>query len=197
MAFHQPAANQFRCHHLGRTAEEGVGQGWEVLGWRGRYESDSRKPVSRIEPNKPQGMNRTRAALLNTLLITGLQMDTQVAHADDSMQTERFQCGSLGEVMLKSLTSSPIRPSHNAYKAELSISSKKVILTGVVHSFMGGQDRTFTRSLSDNFRTPAATTRGNPITLNVVPGNIYEREREREQITIYTLSEAKTCIRER
>ena len=29
--FHQPAANQLRGHHLGRAAEEGVGQGWEIL----------------------------------------------------------------------------------------------------------------------------------------------------------------------
>ena len=195
MTPHQPAANQVRGNDHRWTAEEGVGQGWKVLGGRARCGSDSRKPVSRIETNKPQGMNRTQAALLNTLLITGLQMDTQHAHADDSMQTERFQCGSLGEVMLKSLTSSPIHPSQNAYKAQLSISNKKAMLTGVVHSFMGGQDRTFTRSLSDNFRTPDETKKENPITLNVVSGNIYGKERE--QITIYTLSEAKTCTRER
>ena len=172
-----------------------MGQGWEVLGGRGRYGCDSEKAVSRIETNKPQGMNRTQAALFNTLLITGLGMDAQLAHASDSMQTERFQCGSLGEVMLKSSTNTPIHPSHNAYKAHLSISSKKVMLTGVVHSFMGGQDRTFTRSLSDNFRTPDETTKGNPMTLNVISGKIYGKERE--QITIYTLSEAKTCIRKR
>ena len=32
LAFHQPAANQLRCHHLSRAAEEGVGEGWEGPG---------------------------------------------------------------------------------------------------------------------------------------------------------------------
>ena len=31
LAFHQPAANQFRGNDLRWTAEEGVGQGWEIL----------------------------------------------------------------------------------------------------------------------------------------------------------------------
>ena len=37
LAFHQPAANQFRGNDLRWTAEEGVGQRWEVLGGRGGY----------------------------------------------------------------------------------------------------------------------------------------------------------------
>ena len=32
LAFHQPAANQLRGDDLRWTAEEGVGQGWEILG---------------------------------------------------------------------------------------------------------------------------------------------------------------------
>ena len=32
LAFHQPAANQFRRHNFCRTAEKGVGQRWEILG---------------------------------------------------------------------------------------------------------------------------------------------------------------------
>ena len=32
LAFHQPAANQLRGNDLRWTAEEGVGQGWEILG---------------------------------------------------------------------------------------------------------------------------------------------------------------------
>ena len=140
-------------------------------------------------------MGSTQSGIFKTLLITGLTINPQIAHAGDSMQTERFQCGDLGEVTLKSSMSSPIQPSRNAYKAQLSISSKKAVFIGVIHSFMGGQDRTFTRSLSDNFRAPDETTKGNPITLNVVSGWVYGKERE--QITIYTLSEAETCIRER
>ena len=32
LAFHQPAANQLRGNHLGRAAEEAVGQGWKIFG---------------------------------------------------------------------------------------------------------------------------------------------------------------------
>ena len=32
LAFHQPAAHQVRSNNFGRAAEEGAGQGWEVLG---------------------------------------------------------------------------------------------------------------------------------------------------------------------
>ena len=32
LAFHQPAAHQIGGDQLGRAAEEGVGQGWGVLG---------------------------------------------------------------------------------------------------------------------------------------------------------------------
>ena len=32
LAFHQPAANQLRGNDLRWTTEEGVGQGWEMLG---------------------------------------------------------------------------------------------------------------------------------------------------------------------
>ena len=32
LAFHQPAAHQARSHYLCRTAEEGLGEGWETLG---------------------------------------------------------------------------------------------------------------------------------------------------------------------
>ena len=164
-----------------------------MMGWMPKGVTQQR-PYSRIETNKPHGMGRTQAGLFNTLLITGLTINPQLAHPGNSMKTERFQCGDLGEVTLKSSMSSPIQPSRNAYKAQLSISSKKAVFIGVIHSFMGGQDRTFTRSLSDSFRTPDETSKGNPITLSVVSGYVYGKERE--QITIYTLSEANTCIRE-
>ena len=32
LAFHEPTANQLRRNDLIQTAEEGMGQGWEVLG---------------------------------------------------------------------------------------------------------------------------------------------------------------------
>ena len=32
LAFHQPAAHQIRSHDLCSAAEEGVGQGWKILG---------------------------------------------------------------------------------------------------------------------------------------------------------------------
>ena len=34
LTFHQPAADQLRGNDLGWAAEEGVGQGWKILGDR-------------------------------------------------------------------------------------------------------------------------------------------------------------------
>ena len=31
LAFHQPAAHQFRSHHLCRAGEKGFGEDWEIL----------------------------------------------------------------------------------------------------------------------------------------------------------------------
>ena len=39
LAFHQQAANQLRSNDLRWTAEEGMGQGWEVLAGLGGYGS--------------------------------------------------------------------------------------------------------------------------------------------------------------
>jgi hypothetical protein len=43
MPFHQQAADQLGGNQLGRAGEEGLGQGWEVLGGRGGYGSGSVK----------------------------------------------------------------------------------------------------------------------------------------------------------
>ena len=39
LAFHQQAANQLGGNLLGRAVEEGLGEGWELLGGRGGYGS--------------------------------------------------------------------------------------------------------------------------------------------------------------
>ena len=44
LAFHQQAANQFRCHLFRGAAEEGLGEGWEVLDGRGGYGSGCSSP---------------------------------------------------------------------------------------------------------------------------------------------------------
>ena len=126
-----------------------------------------------------------------TLLTAGLASHASHAYAKE---VELFRCGSLGRVKLTSTIDKSGSPSSNTYKAKLLISSQGIAVNGVIHSFMGGNDRTFTRLPSDNYRNPDETSNENPFTLSVVSGYVYGKKRE--QITIYTLNEAKTCIRE-
>ena len=47
LAFHQPATHQIGGHDLGWTAEEGLGQGWEILGdGQGGYGSGKKTCLS-------------------------------------------------------------------------------------------------------------------------------------------------------
>jgi hypothetical protein len=39
LAFHYQAADQLRCHHHSGAGEEGLGEGWELLGGCGGYGS--------------------------------------------------------------------------------------------------------------------------------------------------------------
>ena len=136
-------------------------------------------------------MKKKQRTLLITLLAAGLASHPCHAYA---RVAELFRCGSLGRVTLISQRNQAAAPLRNTHKAELTISSKRTVKTGVVHSFMSENDRTFTSSPNDNFRNPDQTSKDNPVTLHVVSGYVYGKERE--QITIYTLDEAKTCIRE-
>ena len=121
-------------------------------------------------------------SILTTVLSLGLILPCH-AYCNDNKEVEIFQCGSLGRVVLTTSSNT----------AELSISSGKTITLGVIHSVMGGNDRTFTNSLSDNYRRPDETTKRNPFTLRILSGYVYGKSRE--QITIHTPAEAKTCIR--
>ena len=149
-------------------------------------EINTHRTKSLIQSQIPQTLKakRTRGSLLIALLAAGLSNHPCHANHNDSREIEIFQCGSLGRVILTS----------SSDKAELAINSKSLITTGVIHSFMGGNDRIFTKSQSDNFRNPDETTERNPLTLRIISGYTYGKERE--QITIHTLDEANTCIRE-
>ena len=149
-------------------------------------EINTYRTKSLIQSQIPQTLKakRTRCSLLIALLAAGLSNHPCHANHNDSREIEIFQCGSLGRVILTS----------SSDKAELAINSKSLITTGVIHSFMGGNDRIFTKSQSDNFRNPDETTERNPLTLRIISGYTYGKERE--QITIHTLDEANTCIRE-
>ena len=138
-------------------------------------------------------MKTPHITLLITLLIAVLASHQNAAKTSGREQVEIFQCGSLGEVILTSSTEfSDLVPLYTP-KAHLSIQGNGVIVAGVIHNFMGGNDRTFTNSPSDNFRMPGETSENNPITMSLLSGYIYGKRRD--QITIYTLDEAKTCIR--
>ena len=109
-------------------------------------------------------------------------------------RAEHFNCGELGSVMMKS--SRPIfskRAGHAISAAEISISSKKVQQRGILHSFMGGTDRTFTRRESDSFRSIDETNANNPIIMSIRMGDfIYGKKRA--EIAIVFQKEAYTCV---
>ena len=120
---------------------------------------------------------------LTAFLAAGLSNQPCDAHHRDDRRIEMFQCGSFGRVKLTSYSNS----------AELKIPNKSKIAYGVIHSMMGGTDRTFTKSQTDDFRIPDKTTKENPIMLSMISGHVYGKKRD--QITIHTLTETKTCIR--
>lgn len=121
-----------------------------------------------------------------------------VSHASASYgshgeQVEIFQCGSLGDLTLTTLLESPALELRNTAKAYLFISERNLSYTGVIHNFVGGNDRTFTISSSQNFRRLDETTKGSLVALSIVSGYVYGKERD--QITFYTPNAVKTCIR--
>ena len=96
-------------------------------------------------------------------------------------------------VALTSLPKLSSDRAQNTYSALLIIKSKKLHIPGVVHSFMGGSDRTFTRNPTDNFRQPEETSDKNPATLHIISGNVYGKNRD--MTTLFTLNETNTCLR--
>ena len=108
--------------------------------------------------------------------------------------TERFNCGALGSVTLRSRTFHFSRKAgHTVAAAQIDIPKKRLQQNGILHSMMAGNDRTFTRKENDFSTQVDDTSPANPIMMNVRVGSYFYGKR-RQEITIALLQEAYTCI---
>lgn len=107
---------------------------------------------------------------------------------------EQFNCGTLGSVTLRSSRPSFSRKAgHTVSAATITISRKGIKQDGILHSAMGGNDRTFTRRVSDSFRSVDDTSVANPVMMQVRVGSFFYGKK-REEVTVVLLKEAYTCI---
>ena len=113
--------------------------------------------------------------------------------AKDFSKVEKFNCGRIGTVTLSSTSKATMAAGHITYQARIAIPSRKINQAGILHSSMGGNDRTFTRRETDNFRSVDETSSVNPVMMSIL-GKGYFYGKERQQITVATLKEAFTCI---
>ena len=82
---------------------------------------------------------------------------------------------------------------HTVSAAEIFIPTRRIQQKGILHSFMGGNDRTFTRKESDSFRSIDETSVNNPVMMSIREGGFFYGKK-RSEITVVLLSEAHTCI---
>ena len=116
--------------------------------------------------------------------------------ASEPTKMERFNCGALKMLTLKSGAAIFSRKAgHTVSAAEIFIPSKRIQQKGILHSHMGGMDRTFTRRENDNFRSTDDTNTSNPVMINIRAGGFFYGKK-RAEITVVLLSEAYTCIPE-
>ena len=127
------------------------------------------------------------------LLGWSLFMANTSLKAEVFSKVEKFNCGRLGIVIVSSSPKALLRAGHLVYKASISIPSRKLNQVGVLHSSMGGNDRSFTTKATDNFRSVDDTTSSNPVMISIL-GRGYFYGKQRQQITVTTLNEAYSCI---
>ena len=115
--------------------------------------------------------------------------------ASEPTKMERFNCGALKMVTLKSGEArvSP-KAGHTVSAAEIFIPTRRIQQKGILHSFMGGNDRTFTRKESDSFRSIDETSVNNPVMISIRAGGFFYGKK-RAEVTVVLLNEAYTCIR--
>ena len=133
-----------------------------------------------------------RRALVVT--VTLFATITMAAQAVALRSVENFNCGTLGKVTLQS--SKPIfsgTAGHTVSAAQLCIPSRRIQQKGILHSFMAGNDRTFTRRETDAFRSVDDTSTTNPVMKKVRVGSFFYGKK-REEVTLEPLKEAYTCI---
>jgi len=82
---------------------------------------------------------------------------------------------------------------HVIYQARITIPSRKIDQVGVLHNSMGGNDRTFTRKATDDFRSVDETTASNPVMMSIL-GKGYFYGKQRQQIVVTTFKESYSCI---
>jgi len=116
------------------------------------------------------------------------------AQAGELNIAEDFNCGTLGRVTLRSSKPSfSKKAGHTVSAATITIPRKGIRQDGILHSVMGGNDRTFTRRESDEYRSVDDTSSSNPVMMQVMVGNFFYGKK-REQVTVALMKEAYTCI---
>jgi len=108
---------------------------------------------------------------------------------------EDFNCGTLGKVTLR-WSSNQIfsrKAGHTVSAATITIPRKGIRQDGILHSVMGGNDRTFTRRESDDFRSVDDTSTSNPVMMSVRVGSFFYGKK-REEVTVALVKEVYTCI---
>jgi len=107
---------------------------------------------------------------------------------------EDFKCGTLGRVTLRSSKKMFSRKAgHTVSAATITIPRKGIRRDGILHSVMGGNDRTFTRRESDSFRSVDDTSTSNPIMMQVRVGSFFYGKK-REEARVALMKEIYTCI---
>jgi len=116
------------------------------------------------------------------------------AQAGELNIAEDFNCGTLGRVTLRSSKPSfSKKAGHTVSAATITIPRKGIRQDGILHSVMGGNDRTFTRRESDEYRSVDDTSTSNPVMMQVLVGSFFYGKK-REQVTVALMKEAYTCI---
>ena len=132
--------------------------------------------------------------VLRGMCIFAMVAGNSPLQAGEPRKVERFNCGGLKMV---TLTSGEARVSpkagHTVSAAEIFIPFRRIKQKGILHSFMGGNDRTFTRKESDSFRSIDETSVNNPVMMSIREGGFFYGKK-RAEIIVVLLSEAHTCI---
>ena len=136
------------------------------------------------------------AMIMRCMCIFAVVTASSPLQAGEPTKVEGFNCGALKMVTLRSgAVKFSGKAGHTVSAAEIFIPSKRIQQKGILHSQMGGMDRTFTRRENDNFRSTDDTNMSNPVMMNIRAGGFFY-SKKRAEITVVLLSEAYTCIPE-
>jgi len=141
--------------------------------------------------SQSRGLAAKGALILWAAILSAIPVPVQ---AGEMNIAEDFNCGTLGRVTLRS--SKPNfskKAGHTVSSATITIPRKGIRQDGIVHSVMGGNDRTFTRQESDSFRSVDDTSTSNPVMMKVRVGSFFYGKK-REEVTVALMKEAYTCI---